>query len=404
MHAGILGLCVNLLMLVPALYMVQVFDRVLTSRSDATLVVLTLGTLAALLVLLWLDLLRGRLLASAGIAFELDAGPKVMARQMSQAASVRRWTPRRWPARPEARWRGAGRALRQLVQIAMLAAGAWLVIDAHASPGIMMAATVLLGRALAPVEGAITGWKQFVDARNDHGRLRSVLSGASPAGEATPLPAPTGAVQVERLVYGSRDLDRPVLRGIGLQIGAGESLAIIGPSGSGKSTLARLLLGIWQPTSGTVRIDGADLAHWSRDRLGPHLGYLPQSVQLFAGTVAQNIARFGEPDAGAVIDAAIRANVHDLILRLPRGYDSVIGERHRAFRRTGAAHRACSRCMATPSRGARRTQRPSGRRGGGSADAYPAGPEVERYGGGADHPSPGAVGRRRSCARCCATA
>lgn len=221
---------------------------------------------------------------------------------------------------------GAGRALRQVVQIAMLAAGAWLVIDAHASPGIMMAATVLLGRALAPVEGAITGWKQFVDARNAHGRLRSVLSGASPAGEATPLPAPTGAVQVERLVYGSRDLDRPVLRGIGLQIGAGESLAIIGPSGSGKSTLARLLLGIWQPTSGTVRIDGADLAHWSRDRLGPHLGYLPQSVQLFAGTVAQNIARFGEPDAGAVIDAAIRANVHDLILRLPRGYDSVIGD------------------------------------------------------------------------------
>lgn len=441
LHAGLFSLAMNLLMLVPALYMVQVFDRVLTSRSDATLVVLTLGTLAALGILLWLDLLRGRLLASAGIAFELQTGPRVLTRTLSGTASPGKDTPqhglrdvatlraflsgqgitslldapwlpvyllviwlfhpvlgavamagavvlgllawinergtrqplatlqtrqresggfaesaarraevvtalgmapalvRRWQTLNRAALEaqaaasetggalaGSGRVLRQFVQIAMLAAGAWLVIDRNASPGIMMAATVLLGRALAPVEGAIAGWKQFVDARNAHARLAALLADSRDPAATTPLPAPTGTVAVERLVYGVRDADRPILRGLSFQVDAGESLAIIGPSGSGKSTLARLLLGIWAPTAGTVRIDGADLAQWPRDRLGPYLGYLPQNVQLFAGTVAENIARFQDGDADAVIDAAQRAHVHDLILRLPRGYDTTIGD------------------------------------------------------------------------------
>lgn len=441
LHAGLLGLGMNLLMLVPALYMVQVFDRVLTSRSDATLAVLTAGTIAALGILLWLDMLRGRLLASAGIAFELQTGPRVLTRTLSATASPGKdaplyglrdvatlraflsgqgitamldapWLPvyllviwlfhpvlgavaaagaallgllawineratrtplaalqarqresgsfaesasrraevvaalgmgpalvRRWETLNRAALEaqastsqtggslaGTGRILRQFVQITMLGAGAWLVIDQNASPGIMMAATVLLGRALAPVEGAIAGWKQFVDARNAHARLAELLVGEREVVDPTPLPAPTGAVSVERLVYVVPDAERPILRGVAFQVAAGESLAIIGPSGSGKSTLARLLLGIWPPNAGTVRLDGADLAHWPRDRLGPHLGYLPQNVQLFAGTVAENIARFQEGDPAAVIDAAQRAHVHDLILRLPRGYDTAIGD------------------------------------------------------------------------------
>ncbi|MBK8017964.1 MAG: ATP-binding cassette domain-containing protein [Betaproteobacteria bacterium] len=259
---------------------------------------------------------------------------------------------------------GTGRILRQFVQIAMLGAGAWLVIDRNASPGIMMAATVLLGRALAPVEGAIAGWKQFVDARNAHERLVALLSGEREVAEPTPLPTPSGAVSVERLVYAVRDAERPILRGVGFQVAAGESLAIIGPSGSGKSTLARLLLGIWPPTAGTVRVDGADLAHWPRDRVGPHLGYLPQNVQLFAGTVAENIARFQEGDPAAVIDAAQRAHVHDLILRLPRGYDTAIGDNGAGLSGGQAQRIALARAVRpSPDRGAGRTQRQSGRRG-----------------------------------------
>lgn len=441
LHAAFFSLCINLLMLVPALYMVQVFDRVLTSRSAATLAVLTGATVAVLAVQYWLDILRGRLLASAGIALELSAGPRVLARLLSRSADALRevaanglrdvatlraflsgpgitslfdapwlpiyllmiwlfhpvlgavatvgailllglaWLNEKRTRAPLAalqqrqrasgrfadaslrhaeivnglgmapaitdRWQalnrealtaqavasqaggtlaGAGRVLRQLVQIAMLAAGAWLVIDANASPGIMMAATVLLGRALAPVEGAISGWKQFVDARGAHARLATVLEAERTAADPTPLPAPTGALQVERLTHALRDAERPVLRGVSFRLAAGESMAVIGPSGSGKSTLARIVLGIWRPSAGVVRLDGADLAHWPRERLGPHVGYLPQAVQLFAGSVAENIARFGPVDADAVIDAAKRAHVHELILRLPGGYDTMLGD------------------------------------------------------------------------------
>jgi ABC-type protease/lipase transport system fused ATPase/permease subunit len=140
------------------------------------------------------------------------------------------------------------------------------------------------------------------------------------------LPVPAGRVDVERVVFGLPGTDRAIIRGVSFGIAAGESLGIIGPSASGKSTLARLLVGVCKPVSGVVRLDGADVASWPREKLGPHIGYLPQDVELFSASVAENIARLGDPDATQVIRAAERAHVHELILRLPKGYDSEMGE------------------------------------------------------------------------------
>jgi PrtD family type I secretion system ABC transporter len=190
----------------------------------------------------------------------------------------------------------------------------------------MIAATILLSRALAPVESAIAGWKGMVDARSAYARLQKLLEPDGRAEAVTELPAPTGDVQVERVVFGFRGQDRPVIKQISFEVPAGQALAIVGPSAAGKSTLARLLVGLWKPSIGVVRLDGADISSWPRERLGPHVGYLPQDVELFAGTVSQNIARMGEVDSAAVIEAARQANVHDLILRLPQGYDTPIGE------------------------------------------------------------------------------
>ena len=224
-----------------------------------------------------------------------------------------------------ARLSALARIARQGVQIAVLAVGAWLVIGVGASPGIMVAATILLGRALQPVEQLISGWKQLVDARGAWRRLSE--SDASPESEERlSLPAPAGRLALERVVF-AHDAGRPALiKGVSLAIDAGESLGIVGASGSGKTTLARLLLGVRQPQSGTVRLDDADIAHWNRTELGAHVGYLPQDVSLFAGTVAQNIARLGAVYSERVIEAAERAQAHDMILRLPDGYDTLVGE------------------------------------------------------------------------------
>jgi ATP-binding cassette subfamily C exporter for protease/lipase/ATP-binding cassette subfamily C protein EexD len=140
------------------------------------------------------------------------------------------------------------------------------------------------------------------------------------------LPAPKGGLSVENLLFGFRGQELPIIRRISFQLAAGESLAIIGPSAAGKSTLARLLVGVWHPMSGAVRLDGADIRSWPRERLGPHIGYLPQSVEIFAGTVAENIARLGQVDSEEVIKAATRANAHEMILALPQGYDTPVGE------------------------------------------------------------------------------
>jgi PrtD family type I secretion system ABC transporter len=196
------------------------------------------------------------------------------------------------------------------------------VIDQHVSAGVMMATTILLGRALAPVEMVVAGWRHLVEARAAWLRLERLLSSERAAPSATELPRPAGALEVEQAVFAIKGAERPILRGVSLSLRPGESLAVIGPSASGKSTLARLLVGVWRPGSGSVRLDGADLSAWPREKLAPHIGYLPQDVELFGGTVAENIARLAEPDAAQVIRAARRANVHEMILRLPKGYDT----------------------------------------------------------------------------------
>jgi PrtD family type I secretion system ABC transporter len=220
---------------------------------------------------------------------------------------------------------GATKLVRQLVQVAMLAAGAWLVIRQDVTPGVMVAATIILGRALAPIETLVAGWRSLVEARGAWRSLKGLLEEKS-LQSPTALPAPTGAVEAEKVTFVFSGAERPALRGLSFAVQPGESLGIIGPSASGKSTLLRLALGVWKPAAGAMRIDGADAATWPRERLGAHVGYVPQDVELFAGTVADNIARLAEPDPAAVVRAAQRARVHEMILRLSRGYDTEVGE------------------------------------------------------------------------------
>jgi PrtD family type I secretion system ABC transporter len=219
----------------------------------------------------------------------------------------------------------AARITRQGLQIVMLALGAWLVIDAHASPGIMVAATILLGRALQPVEQLISGWKVLVQARGAWRRLgeRPAVHTAQVALE---LPAPTGRLEVDRVIFSPVPLRAPLIKGVAFTLEPGESLGVIGPSASGKTTLIRLILGIWKPQAGVIRLDGADIARWDRDSLGRHVGYLPQDVELFGGTVAENIARLGPVNSERVVAAAQLAHAHEMILRLTDGYETQIGD------------------------------------------------------------------------------
>jgi PrtD family type I secretion system ABC transporter len=443
-YAGVFSLAINVLLLVPPLYMLQVFDRVLASRSAETLAVLTTVAIAALLVMALLDVLRARLLTAAGAALDRRLGPRVLDGLLEQTARLSGaaylnglrdvntlrgflggtglvtffdapWLPffllviflfhpvlgavacagaiamlllaflnewltrkpiegaqaqarraarfidanvrnaevvsalgmlpavsRRWAGLNDAALAEQGRAARlasffsgwtkftrQFIQLAMLGVGAWLVVGQDVTAGVMIAATILLGRALAPVETLVAGWRGLVEARSAWRRLDELLK-ANPKEEPhTALPPPKGALELDRVLFAFKD--KPVLRGVSFKLEPGEALGLIGPSASGKSTLARLIVGVWRPTAGVVRLDGADLAGWPRERLGPHIGYLPQDVELFGGTVAENIARLAEPDAAEVIRAAQRAHVHELILRLPAGYDSEIGESGQAL-------------------------------------------------------------------------
>lgn len=439
MLAGGASLLLNVAMLMPALYMLQVFDRVFTSRSVETLVMLTCFVLLALALCYFADTVRARALAWAGRALDRQLSPIALAGSLRQAAGIcgradtdalrditqlraflsgagvlalfdAPWLPlyllvislmhpmlglaaatgagvliavgvltekltrahaeqalRRsratthhadsltrnaeviagmgmtnaavgaWQARHEAlletqaalsqatsRLSGVARVLRQLLQVVMLGLGAWLVIDMQASAGIMIAATVLIGRALQPVEQLISGWKSMIEAR---GAWRRLSERSAPGGAAkVALPAPAGRLDVERVTFNVAPGKPALIKGVNFSLAAGESLGIVGPSASGKTTLIRLILGIWAPQGGMVRIDGADISQWERDELGKHIGYLPQSVELFAGTVAENVARLGTVDSAAVVQAAHLAHAHEMILRLPYGYDTPIGE------------------------------------------------------------------------------
>src|SRR5260221_379897 len=418
LYAGVFSLAINLLLLAPTLYMLQVFDRVLASRSEETLVVLTVAVAIALFAMSLLEALRSRLLAAVGAALDRKLGPPVLEGLLAHAAraggadyvhglrdvGVLRnvltgqgvlamydipWLPlflliiflfhpllgvvavagalimgllaimnermtreplqraqaearragrlidanlrnaevtaalgmlpavtRQWMAMNDVALRSqmqatnlgggftaATKFMRQFIQIAMLATGAWLVVDQHVTSGIMIAGTILLSRALAPVESLIAAWRGLVEARAAWARLSKLLANDSLA-ITTKLPEAKGALKAERAVLGIKGLERPILRGVSFELAAGETLGIIGPSASGKSTLARLIVGVWRTASGVVRLDGADVAAWPRADLGPQLGYVPQDVELFGGTVAHNIARMGEPDAAKVMQAA----------------------------------------------------------------------------------------------------
>ena len=216
------------------------------------------------------------------------------------------------------------RTTRQAVQVLLQALGAYLVITGEGTPGILVACTILLGRALAPVEQVVGSWRVLAEGRLAFARLSEVLGAAERQPQRMALPAPSGRLYAEGLVFRPAQGERMILAGVSLSLEPGESLAITGPSGAGKSTLVRLLTGLWRPHAGVVRLDDVDIAQWPREELGPWLGYVPQDVELFAGTVADNIARLGEVDPDKVVQAAQRAGVHALILTLPEGYDTVV--------------------------------------------------------------------------------
>lgn len=219
----------------------------------------------------------------------------------------------------------ASKVVRLTSQSLILGLGAYLVIEREITPGLMIAGSILLGRALAPIDMVIGNWKGFITARGQYQRLNDLLLNMPDDSDKMSLPTPTGHLQFEEAQVIPPGAKLPVLKGISLTIDAGDLLGVIGPSGAGKSTFARASLGIWPTAAGKVRLDGADVSTWNRDELGPYIGYLPQDVELFEGSISENIARFGDIDAEAVVEAAKMADVHELILRLPEGYDTVIG-------------------------------------------------------------------------------
>src|SRR5947207_1453012 len=378
LHVAGLSFFVNLLLLVPALFMLQVFDRVLASQSSETLLVLMIGVGVALALLLalfdapWVIVyvaviwiahpILGMAAAAAAVVMlalalinGFAARREIEALQKAAAAATRYLEASLQSAEVAqtlgmtdaliARWRQKNaevtalqqptatktvamaaltRTVRQSVQVLMLALGAYLVITGEATAGVMIATTTLLGRALAPVELIVGSWRILAEGRAAFHRLGELLNADAAQPQRMTLPAPSGELAAENLMFRAPQGERLLIAGVSLELDAGESLAIIGPSGAGKSTLARLLTGVWKPTAGVVRLDQADLSQWPREELGPWLGYVPQDVELFPGSVAENIARLGEVDSALVVRAAQRANVHELILSLPEGYDTMV--------------------------------------------------------------------------------
>lgn len=432
----------NLLMLVVPLYMMQVFDRVLSSRSESTLLMLTIVAGFMLLILGILEVVRARVLVRTGVKFEgllkdrvfaavfersVGAPGGMRAQALQDLDALRQfltgsgllalldapWAPvfiavifllHPWlgmaalggalvllalallnealTGRPlkaaseraikasnfaeaslnnaevlkamgmlggiRSRWnqhrmaavshqaRASDRAgiilagtkfIRLYLQVLLLGIGAYLAMQQLITPGAMIAAAILMGRALAPVELAVGNWRGFVAARAALGRLKELLATVPQEKAGMRLPRPEGRVQFEQVIAtapgGNPAL--PILKGVSFHLMPGGALGVIGPTAAGKSTLARILVGVWRATRGTVRLDGADVYEWSRADLGNHIGYQPQEVRLFDGTVAENIARFGKVDPEEVVAAARKAAAHELILRLPGGYDTLIG-------------------------------------------------------------------------------
>ena len=238
------------------------------------------------------------------------------------------------------------KVLRLLLQSAILAVGAWLVIHQQSTPGIIIAGSILGARALAPVDLAIANWRGFVAARQGWQRLSRLLGHLPPRAEPMPLQPPAKSLVVQNAAVNPPGEQKTVCQDVNFSVAAGTALGVIGPTASGKSSLARMLVGVWTPVRGTIRLDGASVDQWSPEALGRHIGYLPQDVELFPGNVAQNIARFEDPpDPEAVLAAAQAAGVHDLIVNLPNGYETNVGDQGSALSAGQAQRIALARAL-----------------------------------------------------------
>ena len=438
-HVGVFSLGANVLMLAVPLYMLQLFDRVITTRSSDTLLVLTLMVVVSVLVMAALEAVRGRLTVRiagwldrevsgpvlAGAVARALRGVRQEAQGLRDLGTVRGflsgtgvfplmdapWVPvflavvflmhpiLGWIATSGAavifafavlndavtrealkraggahnkalydadaavrnadvieamgmlpqvltRWRrvagaasaeqrtasdrggaiaSAAKFTRLGLQIAMLGTGAYLAMTQVITPGTMIAASIIMARALAPAEQAIQGWRALVAARAAWERLRELLADSGAEAPATPLPEPEGRLVVDRVTYLPPGQEAPTVKEVSFALAPGEALGLIGPTGAGKTTLVRLVVGSLVPRLGSVRLDGAEMSAWASADRGPHVGYLPQDIELFSGTVRDNIARFTECEADAVLEAATMAGVHELVLGLPQGYDTEIG-------------------------------------------------------------------------------
>ena len=439
--AGVFSMFINILGLVPSIYMLQVYDRVLQSRNVTTLIMITLIMLGFYVMLGMLEVARSKLLVRVGAQLDMKLNDRVFVASFEQnlkraggnpgvaladLTNVRQfltgnglfaffdapWAPiylvviflfspwlgvfavvaaivlfslayatematrrplaeaakaaaaagsfatnnlrnaevieamgmlgnlkQRWMAKQlqflgyqnEASDKAAvisatTKSVRTAVQSLVLGGGALLVIEGSMTPGGMIAASILLGKALGPVELAIGIWKQLLAARTSYHRLEGLLD-ANPSRQAgMDLPRPAGNLLLEGVMAAPPGTQSIVLKQVGFAVSQGEIVGVIGPSASGKSTLARLLVGVWPTVAGKVRLDGADVFTWNKERLGPAIGYLPQDIELFEGTIAENIARFGRIDPEKVVEAATLAGVHEMILRFPNGYDTPIGD------------------------------------------------------------------------------
>ncbi|MGQ9658682.1 MAG: type I secretion system permease/ATPase [Thermochromatium sp.] len=441
LFAGFFSLFINLLMLVPAIYMLQVYDRVLASSSESTLIMLTILVVGLFAVMGLLELMRSRILVRVSARLDLQLNPRLFSamfdaklrdgrgvgvQPIEDLTNLRQfltgtglfaffdvpWIPvyiavlflmhpwlgwfsvvsavilfglalanelvTRQPLgqanalaigarsylggnlrnvealeamgmlpRVHQRWfdrhrevlrlqvlasdraavlANASKVLRITLQSLILGLGAYLVIQHQFTAGVMIAGSIIMGRALAPIDQLIAGWKGFLAARSAYQRLRGLLQAVPERPRYMSLPAPDGRVSFEGVLAAPPGSNIPVLRGVQFEIAPGEIIGVIGPSAAGKSSLVRVMLGVWPVAAGKVRLSGADISHWNRDELGPYIGYLPQDIELFDGTVSENIARFGEIDPERVVAAAQRAQVHEMILRLPKGYDTPIGD------------------------------------------------------------------------------
>ena len=220
---------------------------------------------------------------------------------------------------------GLSKLIRISSQSLILALGAYLVIENEITAGLMLGGSILLGRAVAPIDMMIGSWKGFINARGQYRRLNTMLIQIPADSPKMPLPAPVGLFHLESAEVTPPGATQPILKGISLAINIGDVIGVIGPSGCGKSTFARALLGIWPTSKGKIRLDGAEVSNWNRHELGPYIGYLPQDIELFEGSISENIARFGDVNPDKIVAAAKMADVHNLILQFPKGYDTIIG-------------------------------------------------------------------------------